>query len=275
MKKIAILIAGIALLSGIATAQTDTMYIMKNRVVVGKYNVATQVDSVVFYKPTITTPPISTVTTGSATDQEGNTYKTVTIGTQTWFAENLKTSKYNDGTTIPNVTDATEWSNLTTGAYCNYNNDASNAATYGRLYNWYAVNTGKLCPTGWHVPSNDEWTTLQYYLIENSYNYDGTTTDNKIAKAMASTTDWSSSSSTGAIGNNPSTNNKSGFTALPGGYRSYSGAFNYVGDYGYWWSSAEYDTYTAYYRGLSYLYSYLSYNLNSKVSGFSVRCLRN
>jgi len=159
------------------------------------------------------------ITYGSMTDIDGNTYKTVTIGTQTWMAENLKVTKYNDGTNIPNVTDDTEWGNLTTGAYCNYNNDQSNVATYGRLYNWYAVNTGKLCPTGWHVPSDAEWTTLEDYLIANGYNYDGTTIDNKIAKAMASSSGWESYSEVGVIGNDdyPEKQNASGFTALPGG----------------------------------------------------------
>jgi hypothetical protein len=95
------------------------------------------------------------ITYGTMTDIDGNTYKTVTIGTQTWMAENLKVTKYNDGTAIPNVTDETAWSSLTTGAYCNYNNDPSKVATYGRLYNWHAVNTGKLCPTGWHVAAEE------------------------------------------------------------------------------------------------------------------------
>src|ERR1039457_6330795 len=94
----------------------------------------------------------SAVTYGTMTDQDGNVYKTVTIGTQTWMAENLRTTIYNDGTAISNVTGATEWTNLTTGAYCNFNNTTSTdtIATYGRLYDWYAVNTGKLAPTGWH-----------------------------------------------------------------------------------------------------------------------------
>ena len=250
MKKVTLLIAGIALLSCIATAQISIAL------------------------PTITTPPIGTVTTGSTTDQNGNTVKTVQIGTQTWFAENLKTTTYNDGTTIPNVTDTTAWAALTTGAVCSYNNDESNVATYGRLYNWYAVNTRKLCPKGWHVPSNAEWTTLQTYLIANGYNYDGSTTGNYIAKSMASTTGWSSSTTTGAIGNTPSTNNSSGFTALPGGYRHNDGTFYLVGNYGYWWSSTELNTSYAYYRTLTYNYSNLNSYPSSLVSGFSVRCLK-
>ena len=212
----------------------------------------------------------------STKDKDGNSYKTVTIGTQTWFAENLKTTTYNDGTAIPNVTDATAWAALTTGAQCDYANTPANTTTYGKLYNWYAVNTGKLCPTGWHVPSDAEWTTLQTYLIANGYNYDGTTTGNKIAKALASTTGWASDSYTGDIGNNPSTNNTSGFSALPGGHRNNGGVFSEVGEYGLLWSSTEFGTHCANFRTLFYndevLYHDSSYG--GKVIGLSVRCLK-
>ena len=277
MKKVALFIASIALLGGIATAQ-DTMYVHQQGGTITKIAV-NKIDSIVFNEVAITTPPLGTVTVtyGSMTDGESNSYKTVSIGTQTWMAENLKVTKYNDGTTIPNVTDATIWSNLTTGAVCTYNNttNADSIRTYGRLYNWYAVNTGKLCPTGWHVPSDAEWTTLQTYLVANGYNYDGTTTDNKISKSMASTTGWYSSTNAGTIGNNPSTNNKSGFTALPGGARNFGGTFDKIGNYGLWWSSTEGSTSYAYLRYLHYNYNYLNYSFNYKVSGFSVRCLRN
>ena len=274
MKKVAIIAMGIALLSGTVSAQ-DSLYIYQGGTVVGKRATA-QIDSIVFYKPTtITTPPIGTVTYGSTTDQNGNTVKTVQIGTQTWFAENLKTTTYNDGTTIPNVTDTTAWAALTTGAVCSYNNDESNVATYGRLYNWYAVNTRKLCPKGWHVPSDAEWTTLQTYLIANGYNYDGSTTGNYIAKSMASTTGWSSSTSTGEIGNTPSTNNTSGFAALPGGDRFFDGTFGSIGNIGFWWSSTEISSRSAYSRYLGYFDSTLIDANDGKVSGFSVRCLRN
>src|SRR5665648_943598 len=102
---------------------------------------------------------------GTVTDIDGNVYKTVTIGTQVWMAENLKTTKYRNGDPIPNITDATAWTNLTTGAYCNNNNDANYATTYGRLYNWYAVNDIRnIAPAGWHIPTKAEWTTLTTYL---------------------------------------------------------------------------------------------------------------
>jgi len=275
MKKLALFIASIALLGGIATAQ-DTMYVHQQGGTITKIAI-NKIDSIVFNETTITAPPLGTVTYGSMTDGESNNYKTVTLGTQTWMAENLKVTKFNDGTTIPNVTDATIWSNLTTAAVCTYNNttNADTIRTYGRLYNWHAVNTGKLCPTGWHVPNDAEWATLQNYLVANGYNYDGTTSDNKIAKSMASTTGWASDLYTGDIGNNPSTNNKSGFTALPGGYRYSSGSFILIGDFGGWWSSTENGTSYADGRGLLYSNYSLSYNYSDKVSGFSIRCLRN
>ena len=244
-------------MSGIATAQTDTMYIMKAGVVINKYNVSNQVDSVIFYKPTVTAAPIGTVTYGSTTDQNGNTVKTVTIGTQTWFAENLKVTTYNDGTTIPNVTDATTWVNDTTGAQCSYNNADSNVATYGRLYNWYALNTAKLCPTGWHLPSDDEWAILSTTL-------GGDITSGGALKETG-TTHWLSPN-TGAT-------NTSGFSALPSGYRDEDGTFSGLGSYSGWWSPTKAITGYANNRNLYDNYSYFYYNLH--VSGFSVRCLRN
>ena len=109
--------------------------------------------------------PIDTTEKNTVTDVDGNTYKTVIIGTQVWMAENLKTTKYNDGIQIPLVTDPITWINLKSAAYCWYNNDlATNKNIYGAIYNWLVVNTGKLCPIGWHVPSDTEWTTLTTFL---------------------------------------------------------------------------------------------------------------
>ena len=238
-------------------AQNDTMYVMKNGTVVGQYNVNTEVDSVIFYKPTLegNNPNI---TYGSITDIDGNTYKTVTIGTQTWMAENLKVTKYNDGIAIPNVTDNTAWRELTTGALCDYDNTPSNSETYGKLYNWHAVNTGKLCPTGWHVPSDAEWTELTDYL--------GGTSDAGGKLKETGTTHWNSPN-TGAT-------NETGFTALPGGYRYSSGTFRYVGDYGLWWSATESNASNAWSRSVGYSYSYVGRVSRDKELGFSVRCLR-
>src|ERR1035437_7296556 len=190
----------------------------------------------------------------TVTDKDGNVYHTVTIGTQTWMVENLKTTKYNDGTAIPLVTDNTAWHNLSTPAYCWYNNDATTYKNkYGALYNWYTVNTGKLDPTGWHVPTDAEWTTLENYLYANGYNYDGSTSGYPTyAKSLAAATDWAIDIDTydaDAIGNDLSKNNSTGFSALPGGDRSSSfGSFYDVGYHGYWWSSTELNTLRAWSR---------------------------
>ena len=187
-------------------------------------------------------------------DQDGYEYKTVQIGDQEWFAENLRTTKYNDGTLIPNVTDANAWKNVTTGAYCFYDNKPENDAICGNLYNWYAVDTKKLCPTGWHVPSDEEWAALEHYLGEAA------------GKKMKSITGWY---------NNGNGTNESGFSALPGGGRANNGAFFSIGKYGYWWSSTDANTNDARYRSLSYNYGDVyRYNYYGKEGGFSVRCLR-
>jgi len=224
---------------------------------------------------------------GTVTDSDGNVYYTMTIGTQVWMAENLKTTTYNDGTSIPNVTDGATWAALTTGAYSDYDNTPSNSSTYGRLYNWYAVdnnaatkvasNGGKnVCPTGWHVPSDDEWTTLENYLITNGYNYDGTTTDNKIAKSLASIAGWTSSTTIGAVGNTdyPNKRNATGFTALPGGYRSGGGPYWSVNYRGLLWSSSEISATGALYRDMNYNGVNVAKGIyGEEQDGFSVRCI--
>jgi len=123
-------------------------------------------------------------------DADGNVYQTVKIGNQEWTMENLRTTKYNDGTPILNITSQTTWDSCLytlTEAFCHYNNttNSDSIKKFGALYNWYAVNTGKLAPSGWHVPTDEEWDTLQNYLMENGYSWDGTTGENKIAKSMA------------------------------------------------------------------------------------------
>lgn len=263
MKIISTIILTIFLACNLATAQ-DTMYVYRAGTVISKHAVA-DVDSVIFYKP-IAPPAV-------VTDIDGNVYTTITIGTQVWMVENLKTTKYNDGTSIPNVTDGTAWSDLTTPAYCFCNNYVANKTTYGTLYNWYTINTGNLAPTGWHVPTDAEWTTLENYLIANGFNYDGTTTGNKIAKSLAATTLWNTSTTEGAIGNDLTRNNTSGFAALPGGDRYDNGKFNTIGDNGLWWSSTQDSTTSAWSRELYYVYGIIR-NHNNKQCGFSVRCVR-
>jgi len=192
-------------------------------------------------------------------DIDGNIYGTVTIGTQTWMVENLKTTSYNDGTTIPLVTDNTVWSNSTTPAYCWYNNDeATYGNTYGALYNWYVVETGNVCPTGWHVPTDAEWTILTDYL-------GGTSVAGGKLKDTG-TTHWTSPN-TGAT-------NETGFTALPGGCRGSGGSFDDVGRFGYWWSSTEISSTNAWFRVVNYLFATIVRSNYNKEFGFSVRCLR-
>jgi uncharacterized protein (TIGR02145 family) len=223
-------------------------------------------------------------------DIEGNTYKTVVIGTQVWMAENLKTTKYNDGTVIANVTDNSSWADLTTGAYCDYNNTPANSTTYGRLYNWYVVdnnaatkvasNGGKnVCPTGWHVPTEAEWTTMEDYLSYNGYNYDGTIGDspNKISKSLASSTLWATSAVPGAVGNTdyPAFINKTGFTALPGGDRADDPSlFEMIGSIGYWWTSTDGGGGNAWAHGIPYFDSIVHYGNNPKNWAYSIRCLK-
>ena len=208
----------------------------------------------------------------TVTDFDGNIYNTITIGTQLWMAENLKTTNYNDGTAIPNVTDNTAWEHLTTGAYSDYNNTPANSTTYGRLYNWYAVdnnaatkvasNGGKnVCPTDWHVPTDAEWTTLTDYLGGVSI------AGGKLKET--GTTHWQNPN-TGAT-------NETGFTALPSGSRADHGTYYDIELEGYWWSSTYYAFSLwpdAYYREVIYNSSLVSRDYLGVEYGYSVRCLR-
>ena len=196
----------------------------------------------------------------SVTDIDGNTYSTVQIGTQTWMGENLKTTQYNDGTAITLVTDNTTWANQTTEAYSWYNNDqATYGDTYGGLYNWYAVETGKLCPSGWHVPSSADWNALVGYLGG------GSVAGGKLKET--GTVHWNSP--------NAGATNESGFTALPAGYRNYTtGAFEVMRSIGIIWSSSEVDADRASIRQMLFDVADI-YALNGyKNQGFSVRCLK-
>jgi uncharacterized protein (TIGR02145 family) len=195
--------------------------------------------------------------TGPLTDIDGNVYKTFQIGSQNWMAANLKTTRYRDGSVIPNVTNATTWAGLETGAWVNYNNDAANDAIYGKLYNWLAVATSAgLCPTGWHVPTDSEWTVLSNFLAGD------------VGFKMKSTSGWA---------DNGNGSNESGFNGLPGGYRSWSrGRFDDVGRSGVFWSSSELIPGSVYvwYRYLNYGFALNSEHSAGKRTGFSVRCLR-
>lgn len=223
-------------------------------------------------KRDITNETIEPAPSGTVTDIEGNVYNTLTIGTQVWMIENLKTTKYRNGNPIPNVTSYDEWFHLRTGAYCNYNNDVAIGAKYGKLFNWYAVNDSRnIAPVGWHVPSDEELTTLENYVdyhLGNSIS---------VAKAHAAKTDWHSSPSDGAIGNDLTNNNSSGFSALPGGYRTdYGVSFYSVGSDGYWWSSTEYkeDKHRAWIRIMGCSRKDIMRTTHDKLYGFSVRCIK-
>jgi uncharacterized protein (TIGR02145 family) len=220
-------------------------------------------------------PPSFTCGTSTVPDIDGNTYNTVLIGTQCWTKENLKVTKYNDGTAIPlnntytSGTVSTVWQGLTTGAYTIYGNESStgaNATNYGFLYNWYAakgVSTSgsttykNICPTGWHVPTDTEWTTLTDYLGGVSV----------AGGKMKSTSLLWNSPNTGA-------DNTSGFTALPGGSRSSGGNFFDVRDYAVLWSANEFGSGNAWYRLLDFTIGNVLTSYYNKSFGASVRCLR-
>jgi uncharacterized protein (TIGR02145 family) len=198
-------------------------------------------------------------TSTGAVDADGNVYSTVVIDNLEWFAENLKTTRYNNGSPIPNVTSNSDWGTLTSGAYAWYeNNEATYKNTYGALYNWYAVNTGNLCPAGWRVPTDEEWTTLT--------NYAGGGGKLKNTRTAPDAHPRWESPNTGAT-------DEYGFAALPGSYRSYDGSFGDVGFVGTWWSSSEFLT-AAWLRRFDYNYSDLKKHNYNKEFGLSVRCLR-
>ena len=224
---------------------------------------------------------------GSVTDQDGNTYDYLTYGDQVWTVDNAEMVTYRDGTPIPQVTNSSYWDSLTTGAWVYYDNDP----TKPRFYNWYAVmgihdtdpNTPnkEFAPEGWHVPTDAEWTTLEEYLIANGYNYDGTTTvvgdpatANKIAKAMASTTEWDSSTNEGAIGNDQSLNNSSGFNVVPEASLYFNEASFDEGSFAIFWSSTDYLSSRAYHRILYHKFDFLDRYYAYKQDGFSVRFVR-
>jgi uncharacterized protein (TIGR02145 family) len=196
--------------------------------------------------------------TSNVTDASGNTYNTVQIGNQCWTKENLKTTKYADGSVIPNITDGEQWIGLTTGAWCNPENSAGNDALFGKLYNWHTVaDPRNVCPAGWHVPNDAEWTILTDFL-------GGT---NVAGGKMKTTTGWA--------GLNTNGTNESGFSGLPGGFRyGYGGTFNSVGYYGNWWSSSEGGTSSAWDRYLDDGDGSAFRSNDLKRDGLSVRCLR-
>lgn len=199
---------------------------------------------------------LSFKTLSPISDVDGNVYNIVQIGTQTWMAENLKTTKYNDGTEIALITSSSNWLTTTTGAYCWYNNDVNYKNPYGALYNWKSVNTNKLCPSGWHVSSNGEWYTMLDYL-------EGTQIQTYKLKEEGSA-HWPA--------NNNGTN-ESGFTALPGGWRHQVGFFD-IGTYAAFWTSTSIDVNNAMGRYINGNVVGQSDGASNKIYGYSVRCVK-
>lgn len=206
------------------------------------------------------------------TDIDGNIYHSVTIGTQVWMVENLKVTHYRNGDPITNVTDNYQWFNLSTPAYCDYENTLANSIIYGRIYNYFAVeDSRKIAPTGWHVPTDEEWTTLTDYLINNGFGYNGS--GPTIAKSMTAKSGWTTSAQAGTVGNDQASNNSSGFSALPGGGRFTSGAFFDAGTEAYWWSSTLNDPLAGLCRSIYSSGTSCGRGFYNKVRGLSVRCI--
>jgi uncharacterized protein (TIGR02145 family) len=204
-----------------------------------------------------------------AIDIDGNQYNVVKIGNQVWTKENLNVSKYRNGDVIPQVTDPAQWANLTTGAWCYYNNDPANGAIYGKLYNWYAVNDPRgLAPEGWHVPSDAEWNTLIDYIDPSANG--GWTIPNIAGGKMklTGTTRW--------LNPNTGATNESGFSGLPGGYFNLENTqtFRTIGQTGLWWSSSEQNQTYIYSRDLNYNNQIANKGSGIRAAGMSVRCIK-
>jgi len=202
----------------------------------------------------------STNTSLQVYDIEQNSYNYLPIGTQTWVQQNLIVSHYRNGDIIPQVSDPTQWANLTTGAWCYYNNDSANGPIYGKLYNWYAINDSRgIAPQGTHIPSDYEWTTLSNYLGGDSV------AGGKLKEL--GTTHW--------LNPNTNGNNMSGFTGLPGGYRTDIGEFLNINKYAYWLSSTESNSSSSWYRFLYYNNgNIIRDNGFNKSYGFSIRLIK-
>ena len=257
MRAIFTLIVAVLLCGNLAKAQ-DTLYIYKSGAVVDKRAVA-EIDSITFYKKVV--PPAETVN-----DIEGNVYTVLTIGTQKWFKENLKTTKFNDGVAIPNVTDNAEWAAQDSPAYSWYNNDANLAGTsHGIMYNWYAVETFKVCPTGWHCATFDEWETLNNFL-------GGSEVSGGAMKTVSGGTLWYENWD----GANLGATNSSGFTGVPTGVRTIDGTFGDMGWATRWWTETEdeADATKGKFKMLHSTTANLWQGTELKTAGYFVRCIK-
>jgi uncharacterized protein (TIGR02145 family) len=226
----------------------------KNSLIIGTFLAITAILFNIFGASSSTGSRMTEKVEGSIESTDSGTV--VTIGSQVWTTKNLDVSAYRNGDIIPQVQDPSVWKNLTTGAWCYYDNDTIKGAKYGKLYNWYAVNDPRgLAPKGYHIPTDTEWTQLTNHL------------GGKASAKMKTTSGWEAPNFNGS--------NSSGFSGLPGGARSDDGPFNSIGNIGHWWSSTEVPTDYAWQRSLSghrgtVVFRHFSY----KALGFSVRCLR-
>lgn len=266
MKQIYTLIILLILVTVSLKAQ-DTLYVYESETVIAKHAIA-RIDSLSF------TPPSPFA--GTFPDLDGNRYRSIKIGNQVWMTENLKTTKFRNGESIPNLADNSAWTSTLSAAYSDYDNNPNNGIAYGRLYNWYAASDSRnIAPAGWHVPTTEEWTQLVDYLIANGYNFDGNMTNNKIAKSLASKNLWKNSGLEGAPGNNPSSNNTTGFNGLPGGLRYHTnGASAAFGEGAYFWTNSQNTDVEAHYYNILYGYYHVVDNVNAMRLGLAIRCVK-
>ena len=216
----------------------------------------------VFFLLIISTNVIAQNPGAGVTDIDGNNYQTVIIGSQEWMKENLRVTKYSNGNSIPNIIDAYEWAGIFSGAWCHNNNNSQYENTYGKLYNWYVVSDSRnVCPIGWHVPTDGEWTILTDYLGGEAV----------AGVKMKSTSGWNS---------NGNGTNESGFSGLPGGRRTVNvssssyGIFQLVGGLGHWWSSTFQTGVCSYARQLWFWDEFCSQYGPTSMSGLSIRCIK-
>jgi len=212
---------------------------------------------------------------GEVSDVDGNIYKTLKIGDQWWMTENLKVTKYSNGDLIGTTTPANL--NITAEATPKYQwaykGNEGYTAAFGRLYTWYTVTDSRgICPAGWHVPSDEDWTILTEYLVNNGYGFEGSGTD--IGKSVASISGWRDDPIPGNVGNDQSVNNSSGFNGVPGGDRLSNGMFINLGAFAGWWSITEYSAANAWYRGMFYNMNGFNRTNDSKKYGGAVRCVK-
>jgi len=203
-------------------------------------------------------------------DADGNVYDTIKLGKQVWMQENLRTTRYQDGSKIKNVTDKSKWFNLSSGAYCNYNNKEKNSKLYGRLYNWYAASSAsRICPFGYRLPAEKDWNILEDYLDE----YTDTTAIGKFGVDIGTKLKGVNTADTSKAAVDTMPNYT--FKALPAGFRSLKGSFVNLGLVGVWWTNTPFNDANVWYRFITYKDAQANRNYVSKKCGLSVRCIKN